>query len=211
MSDISDLENRISAAMDRIGRGLEALGQAPEGDGEDNADVERLERALEDEKLAGQQLEERVRALTGKLETLETELAGVRDEAAAAQAARAEAETALEMAADARDAAQAAPAASDEELAAVRQEMSELAGRLRRMRRLTKNLRENNQRLREAAEKGVVDPELINASLKGELEQLQALRETELVQTDAILAGLRPMLSGVAPVDETDSEPLGDG
>ncbi|MEP1969461.1 MAG: hypothetical protein ABJJ01_07485, partial [Marinomonas sp.] len=229
MSEISDLENRISAAMDRIGRGLETVANAPVSGGEAGEDAERLERALEDEKLAGAQLEERVRALSERVETLETELssANAATEAAqgalaeveaardAAQSAQAEAETQRDAAETQREAAEAqrdaaesakadaesglaaaqsaaaevVPAASDADIAASRVAMDELTQRLRRMRRLSRNIRENNQKLREAAEKGVTDPALINASLRSELETVNALRETDALETDAILSG----------------------
>ncbi|SFM26194.1 hypothetical protein [Shimia aestuarii] len=224
MSDISDLENRISAAMDRIGRGIEALSSAPAAapsDGE--AKLDQLERALEDEKLAGQQLEERIKALTGRQEALESDLGAAREAADAAEAARAEAEAAREKAEQSRAeaeaaleaaqtaAAEAAPAVSEEDLQATRETMEDLAQRLRRMRRMTRNIRENNQRLREAAEKGVSDPELINASLRTELETLQTLRETDLVETDVILSGLRPLLAGQKAAPAQDGEVMGDG
>lgn len=54
MSDISELERRISAALDRVGGAIERTG------GGDQAD---LVRALEDERTANAQLEARIEAL----------------------------------------------------------------------------------------------------------------------------------------------------
>ena len=87
-----------------------------------------------------------------------------------------------------------------------------MAQRLRRMKRLTRNIRANNEQLRAAAEAGVTDPALINESLKAELESLKATRDAELIETDAILAGLRPMLAGVtaAAPEEAETEAMGD-
>ncbi|WP_133169927.1 hypothetical protein [Shimia abyssi] len=234
MSDISDLENRISAAMDRIGRGVEALSSAPSGDG--GGDAERLERALEDEKMAGAQLEERVKALVQNQDALEKELAATNEAAdavraekeeieaqldavkaakAAAETAKAEAEKKLtdvetKLAEAGEVAAALAPAASDEDIAASREAVNEMAMRLRRMRRMVRNIRENNQRLREAAQKGVTDPNLINASLQSELEALEALRATDLAETDAILAELRPMLVGASAEPAKETAEMGD-
>ena len=75
MSQIEDLQNRIAAAMDRIGAGMEALSlQPPAIAGPDP----ELMAQLEDEKLANAQLEERLRALharhEGELETLQADL-----------------------------------------------------------------------------------------------------------------------------------------
>ena len=57
MSDIDELQRRITAAMDRVASGLDQLGANSGGD------TEALEQALEDEKLANGQLSERVRLL----------------------------------------------------------------------------------------------------------------------------------------------------
>mmetsp|Transcript_21150 Transcript_21150/g.33929 ORF Transcript_21150/g.33929 Transcript_21150/m.33929 type:complete len:161 (-) Transcript_21150:1440-1922(-) len=62
MSDIDELQRRITAAMDRIASGVGALGQSS---GEDSA---ALATALEDEKLANAQLTERLRALKERYE-----------------------------------------------------------------------------------------------------------------------------------------------
>ena len=61
MSDLAELESRITAALDRIGQGVEALG-APAPAGED-ARVGELEAALEEERTVNAQLEERVKAI----------------------------------------------------------------------------------------------------------------------------------------------------
>jgi len=59
MSDIDQLQARISAAMDRMSAGLEQLGT---GGGEASA----LQAALDEEKTVNAQLEERLRALKEK-------------------------------------------------------------------------------------------------------------------------------------------------
>jgi len=60
MSEIEDYQQRITAALDRIGRALEARGQGVDGD---------LATELEAERTANAQLEERVRAIKEKQET----------------------------------------------------------------------------------------------------------------------------------------------
>ena len=57
MSDIEELQRRITAAMDRVAGGLDQLGAYSSGDSAG------LEQALEEEKLANAQLIERVRVL----------------------------------------------------------------------------------------------------------------------------------------------------
>lgn len=87
MSDITELERRITAALERIGAGVEALGQAgATGGGAEDGEVARLTEELAAEREANQQLEERVRAIREKQETivarLEDEVARLREEVA---------------------------------------------------------------------------------------------------------------------------------
>lgn len=79
MSEMDELQRRITAALDRIGQGLDGL---TAGEGEDERAALRQE--LEDERLASAQLEERLKTLRQKLEeeraaarTAETERAGL--------------------------------------------------------------------------------------------------------------------------------------
>lgn len=64
MTDITDLQARITAALDRIGAGLEGL--SPGGGARDSAEIARLTQALEEERTANAQLEERVRTIKEK-------------------------------------------------------------------------------------------------------------------------------------------------
>ena len=77
MSDISDLERRITSALDRATKALEQLSAASEEAGPD------LSAELEAERIANKQLEERVRAIKEKQETtvstLEREVADLKD------------------------------------------------------------------------------------------------------------------------------------
>jgi len=85
MDDIAEFERRISAALDRIGRGLEGRA-APAPAPSEGADASSLATQLEEERLANAQLEERVRALKarqdGKLAELEAKVDQSRSRAA---------------------------------------------------------------------------------------------------------------------------------
>ena len=76
MSNISDLERRITSALDRATKALEQLSVASEEAGPD------LSAELEAERVANRQLEERVRAIKEKQETtlsaLEREVADLK-------------------------------------------------------------------------------------------------------------------------------------
>lgn len=64
MSDLVELERRLTAAMARIAQGVEALGTGPDGQvAELEAAKAQLETALEEEKTANAQLEARVQVL----------------------------------------------------------------------------------------------------------------------------------------------------
>lgn len=108
MQHITDLERRISAALARIGSGIEMLATAapppdaaPEADAATMAEIARLSEALDEEKMANAQLSERLRVVRERdaeaRSGLEAKLAEVTAELAALRTARAE--EAAEMAA----------------------------------------------------------------------------------------------------------------
>ncbi len=82
MSDITELERRITAALDRIGTGLVRIG----GSGDASTEAAQLREALETERSANAQLEERVKAIRDRQEqtvsALEAEVARLREAAA---------------------------------------------------------------------------------------------------------------------------------
>ncbi len=80
MSQIDDLQARITAALDRISRGLEAQNA---DDGAAAAELEALRAALGEEKTVSAQWEERVKRLKEKLEEAEAHVENARDEARA--------------------------------------------------------------------------------------------------------------------------------
>lgn len=92
MSDITELESRITAALERIGKSADALRAAPAevAPAEDEDAIARLTEALEAEKTANAQLEERVKAIRDKQESqiaqLEARLAKLTARAGGAEA-----------------------------------------------------------------------------------------------------------------------------
>ncbi|UZD92347.1 hypothetical protein [Cognatishimia activa] len=182
MSEIADLENRLSAALDRIAQGVDQIdvnpaASAPSSEGSD-AQAERiaeLEAALAEERSAKAVLEEQIKTLSG---------------AAAANAA---------STSDGDfDALKKAHAEELEYIRAVsaseREAWEGLNSRLVRMRRTNKLMRSNAAQMRQAATAKVADAEAINQSLQVELEALQAAQELERAETDVILKTLQPLL-----------------
>lgn len=169
MTEITDLEQRITAALNRIRRGVEALesraidarqdaGQpASAGPGADAGRLADLEAELDDERTANAQLEERVKALKlrqdGRLAELEAQVL--------AQNGR----------------------------------FASLDGELQRLRQTNADLREANARLRDAVAEDLVSPELVNAALKAELDALRAVRATDRAEIDAIIGELQPLIA----------------
>lgn len=89
MSNIPELETRITAALDRIRQGVDGMGPAtpaPASDAAPLGDAASLQAQLDEEKTANAQLEERVRLLKerqdGKLAELESNVDAGRSRAA---------------------------------------------------------------------------------------------------------------------------------
>lgn len=83
MSQINELEGRITAALDRIGTSVEALAAPVAEDTTTKDALAAAEAALAEERLANAQLEERVKSLgdkqAGTIAALEAELSVLRD------------------------------------------------------------------------------------------------------------------------------------
>lgn len=87
MSNIDDLQGRITAAMDRIAKGVDTLAAAPAGPDPETA------QALADERIANEQLRARVQALKTRTDA---EMAELRAQAEASAARISELDVALQ-------------------------------------------------------------------------------------------------------------------
>jgi chromosome segregation ATPase len=147
--------------MDRIGAGVENLTQ---GGGDPG-----LAEALEEERLANAQLQERLRSLHDKHDAETAELK-----------ARIEELEGLETVREEMQKQSAALARFDTDL--------------QRLRQANEQLRASNAALREANEAGVGEPHLINKAMLAELEALRASRAADVSETQAILSRLTPLI-----------------
>jgi len=81
------------------------------------------------------------------------------------------------------------------EAATQSQAMARLDTDVQRLRQANDLLRDSNVALREANEKGVGEPHLINKAMLAELEALRASRATATAEVSAVLAKLTPLLA----------------
>ena len=193
MADLSELEQRLAAALGRMRsahqamRGALAAAQARIA----ALDVPAPTDAAQGETLAA-------------LDAAAAEIARLR---AALDAERAEAQALAEQAAADRAALMAARNAATTQHAAERLDQigqaSDDSGRahlmqleqsLDRLRAVNAQLRQNNAALRRAHADGVADPDLVNTGLQLEIDALTAARAADRAEIASILAALQPIV-----------------
>ena len=230
MSQLDELESRITAAMERIQAGLGALSERPAATepATQGATEAGLAEALEEERLVTAQLEERLKRIkekhaeeiaalkaqigdAGEAEALRAEVAELKakladtaeTEALKAEVERLKAELAKGSTADETK-------AEMEALQAQLAKQAETAARLdmdvQRLRHSNEQLREVNAELREANLASLGEPSLINKAMLTELEGLRATRATDAAEAGAILARLEPLLANAVNLPEGEGE-----
>ncbi|GGG60901.1 hypothetical protein GCM10011415_03630 [Salipiger pallidus] len=204
MSQIDELQSRLTRALDRIAQGVEGLSapvEQPDTSAEDAAAAEaakadryameaelnaavseaaRMRDLLDEEKMANAQLEERVRVLRARLNDTPT------------------APSAPDVAAD---------AALREQLEAQRESLAALDGEVQRMRLSNEMLMRTNQEMREALLGNVGEPHLVNKAMLAELEALRAARALEEAEARAVLGALEPLLAQAAGETSENTAP----
>ena len=178
MSQIDELQSRMTRALDRISKGVETLSAmeppAPEPVDDGSAEeIARLSAALEDEQMANAQLEARVKSLHDQIEAQpETPEAPEPD------------------------------AALQEQIAAQREGMQALDGELQRLRQANDALLKSCTEMREALAENLGEPHLINQAMLAELEALRAARAVEVAEARVVLGALEPVLVQAASEKE---------
>ena len=171
MQEISRLEQRITAALERIGKGVDRLAAAPPPPPARPAPMPAapvaappvtaapadaaLRTQLEEEKALTAQLQERLRSLK-------------------------ERESKGDL---------------QQKLDKLTQHLDVQGLELQRMRRTNLALREQLAALRAAQDAGMTEPHHINKAMAAELDAFRALRLTEIAEMDEILAALEPHLT----------------
>ncbi len=175
MTDFSKLEARLDAA-------LGVLVAKGAGSGSDDAKVQELRAQVNElrDKIAvldadKQSLEVRIKKAGEQLVSTKARVGRLRDGAA--------------MLND-------TIAAKDKEIAALKQAHQDALGQRDKARGYVQQLKETNIALRKANEEKVGNPDLINASLEQEMEQLQAQHDIDLDEVNTIISRLTPLVEG---------------
>ncbi len=173
MQEIAALEGRITAALERISKGVDRLAASPRlappvanpptpasvasasAQASATTSDAALRAQLEEEKALVSQLQEKLRVVKER-----------------------------EPKGDLQD-----------KIDRLTQQLDVQGLELQRMRRTNTTLRDQLASLRQAQMAGVTEPHLINKSLVAELDALRALRLTEVAEMDEILAALEPHLT----------------
>lgn len=172
MQDISNLERRITAALERIGRGIDALEAPPAAPAPQPAPAAAPAPAATDGQIAGQTAGEIV-TLRSELETERAATAQLRERLRAI-----------------RDRETVTRSQLEEKIEKMTRQLDVQGLELQRMRKTAVLLREELRRLREAQEAGTVDAVQINRAILAELDALRSTRLSELAELDEISAAL---------------------
>ncbi len=204
-SFIHQLERRISAALDRIDSGIDAMAlaadeapQAPKADATSakpdgaHPDSARLAALQASQAQMEAKLSKLSEALSAE-QKLAADLRGQNKQLEARlRAQEAEAKALAAKASEAQD--QPGAAQLEARLEKMTRQLDVQGLELQRMRKSTIQLREHLRVLHEAAAEGSAEPHLINKAMQAELENLRATRQTETAEMDEILAELRPLI-----------------
>jgi hypothetical protein len=180
MSDIAELERRITAALERISRGLDATSVAPQrsGSNPDSAapDLAATDLAAKDAEIAD------LTAALAEEKAVSVKLAS----------------QIVELQRASREKVALSPAAVDDRLDRMTRQLDVQGLELQRMRKTAVALREQLRITREALAAGLPEPQLINKAMLAELEALRATRLTEMAEIDGIISELTPLIEEAA-------------
>lgn len=177
MADLAQVEQRLAAALERIGRRLErglappapppparpperTPERSPEHSTDDpgaEATIAGLRAQLQKERAANAQLSERVAQIKGRQETTVAQL--------------------------------------ERRLARLTEQLDLQSLEMLRLKKANARLIEANAGLRAAQTEAFPDTTLVNRSISAELEALQAERRAEMAELEEILAELKPLVA----------------
>lgn len=183
MSQLDDLNARLTAALSRIRDGVAALPQPAPADQEPEKTVP-APSAESDSSVAADKDSTVVPPATPAPD----EIAALKAELEAERVASTELETRV---AALKDKIEKGASAEDRKR---RQALVDLDGAVQVLQAENAELRGTIERLRRAGESGALDAALINRALQAELDALRAARTAEAAEVSAILAELKPLI-----------------
>lgn len=175
MSDIAELERRITAALERIGAALETL---PSGGPAEMAVVPQVEAAPAEAIPAADPRDAEIARLQAALDAEKASVAQLQDRLRAS-----------------RDKDGVVQSQQDTKVDRMTRQLDVQGLELQRMRKTAITLREQLRAMRHAQASGVTEPHLINKSMLAELEALRSTRLSEMAEMDDIIAELTPMIT----------------
>jgi chromosome segregation ATPase len=194
MTDLSELEQRLTAAIGRMRAAHQATRSALAAA---RARIAELEAAAEtasgEDSVTAAALDEagaEIARLRAALDAERGQAAEIAEAAAADQAAR---DATLKEVAALRAAGRLGQLRDGTDEGAVTRQ-TELEQALDRLRAVNAQLRQNNTALRRAHADGLADPELVNTGLQLEIDALSAARAADRAEIDSILAALKPIV-----------------
>jgi len=181
-NNIAELERRITAALGRIGVGLDKWTDAAAGSPVSQAAPSTPSSSEPNPALAAQ---------ASQIAGLDAEIAKLKAALATEKANTAQLAEKLKSVKDREGSSQGQLEAKVEKMT---QQLDVQGLELQRMRKSTVQLREHLRILHEAAADNMAEPHLINKAMLAELESLRATRHTETAEMDEILAELKPLI-----------------
>jgi len=181
-SNIAELERRITAALGRIGVGLDKWTDAAAGSPVLQAAPSTPSSSEPNPVLTAQ---------ANQIAVLDAEIAKLKAALATEKANTAQLAEKLKSVKDREGSSQGQLEAKVEKMT---QQLDVQGLELQRMRKSTVQLREHLRILHEAAADNMAEPNLINKAMLAELESLRATRHTETAEMDEILAELKPLI-----------------
>lgn len=185
MADTTELEYRLSSALDRL-RQAAAVQLAARRVAEDRVrELEAMLDQIPQEEGEGTETE-RATVPSGVIEEKDAAIAALTAEIAALKGHIA-----------ARDGGERLGAIqSGDMIETLQSRVSELEAATQSLRQVNAQLRNNNAALREAHLAALPDADLVNDGLKAELEALRATQMADRAEIDSVLTALRPLLEG---------------
>lgn len=190
MEDISAIEARLKAALDRIAEGVGNIPKAPTAEEIEHMKTEAANAARAEASLSSSDTEAALKSAESQVEALKAEL----EDEKAAHTKMSERVAAL------REKQEQSVDQLEKRVSQLQDQSNTQVKDLARLRHANDALRNTIKALREAAASGDLNGEAVNAALRAELDATRAQQNADRSELDAILAELTPLIQENADV-----------